>query len=448
MRIFNATEPFLLFVGDIVCFVASLWLALLARTGEVPTGEEFFAHLVPFAYLFVVWCGVFFIAGLYEKHTAGFRFRLPGVLLRAQVINTLLAAVFFYSIPIFGVAPKTVLFVYLIVSFAIVLLWRLYGERVLVIQRQERALIIGTGKEMHAVRDEIVANNRYGLMIVGVLDYTELSPEALRERLAAYADERVSVVVVDMEHPSALAVLPSLYLLLFRGVRHMDLAKVYEDMFDRVPLSAVSQRTFLEMLSKRPHASYDLLKRVSDILLATALGLLSLIAYPFVIVAMVFEDGRPFFLIQERVGRGGRPIRIVKFRSMTVIDNGLSAENKAQKITRVGKIIRRLRIDELPQLWNVLRGDLSLIGPRPELPAIAETYEREIPYYGIRHTITPGLSGWAQIYHDEAPKFGVAVDQTKDKLSYDLYYIKNRSFLLDLKITLKTIKTLLSRSGV
>ena len=120
----------------------------------------------------------------------------------------------------------------------------------------------------------------------------------------------------------------------------------------------------------------------------------------------------------------------------------------SSEITRVGKFLRKLRIDELPQLLNVLRGDLSLIGPRPELPELVRVYEKEIPYYNIRHLIKPGLSGWAQLYHENHPHYRANVSETKVKLSYDLYYIKNRSFFLDLKIALKTIKVLLSRSGV
>ena len=117
-------------------------------------------------------------------------------------------------------------------------------------------------------------------------------------------------------------------------------------------------------------------------------------------------------------------------------------------VTRVGKFLRFTRIDELPQLWNVLRGDISLIGPRPEKPSYAAIYEKEVPYYNVRHLIQPGLSGWAQIYHKTPPKFAASSEDTAMKLSYDLYYIKNRSFLLDLTIALKTVKELVSRKGV
>ena len=133
---------------------------------------------------------------------------------------------------------------------------------------------------------------------------------------------------------------------------------------------------------------------------------------------------------------------------MTHDDKGeYGTDTKPAQVTRVGAFLRKSRIDELPQLWNVLKGDLSLIGPRPELPELVKHYTEEIPYYNVRHLIKPGLSGWAQIYHDQHPHHAVATLETKHKLSYDLYYIKNRSFLLDLKIALRTLKTLVTFAG-
>ncbi|MCR4311151.1 MAG: sugar transferase, partial [Candidatus Taylorbacteria bacterium] len=155
----------------------------------------------------------------------------------------------------------------------------------------------------------------------------------------------------------------------------------------------------------------------------------------------------PIYIFQERVGLQGKKIRTIKFRTMDWDDAGNPQSQKDNHTTRVGSFLRKTRLDELPQFWNVLTGDISLIGPRPELPALVEVYTREVPYYNTRNLIKPGLSGWAQLYHDRHPHHHADVEQTKVKLSYDLYYIKNRSFFLDVKIAVKTIKTLLSRSG-
>jgi lipopolysaccharide/colanic/teichoic acid biosynthesis glycosyltransferase len=185
-----------------------------------------------------------------------------------------------------------------------------------------------------------------------------------------------------------------------------------------------------------------------DIVIAFAAGVASLIFYPFVILAIKIEDGKEIFSVQERIGKNNKPIKLLKFRTMTFAnDGGKWGNDNHNQITRVGRFLRNSRIDELPQLWNVLWGDISLVGPRPEFADAVGKYEKEIPYYSVRHLVKPGLSGWAQIYGEHA-HHEADFSKTKNKLSYDLYYIKNRSLMLDLKIALKTIKALLSRSGI
>jgi lipopolysaccharide/colanic/teichoic acid biosynthesis glycosyltransferase len=217
--------------------------------------------------------------------------------------------------------------------------------------------------------------------------------------------------------------------------------KVYEEVFERIPLSMVKYNWFLENISSSSHVGYGLLKRLMDIILAVFLGIFFLPLYPFVALAIKLDDQGPVFIVQDRVGRNNIIIKIVKFRSMAVDATGKLA------VTRAGKFLRMSRIDELPQLWNVIWGELSLVGPRPELPDLVKVYEREIPYYNVRHLATPGLSGWGQVKDYNVPRGTADVDKTRIKLSYDLYYIKNRSFILDVIIALRTIRTLLSRSG-
>ena len=217
--------------------------------------------------------------------------------------------------------------------------------------------------------------------------------------------------------------------------------KVYEEVFERIPLSLVKYNWFLENISSSSHMGYDLLKRIMDVLIGGALMILSLPFYPLVALAIKLDDHGPVFITQDRVGKNNIVMKIFKFRSMASDGTG------ALFVTRTGKFLRTTRIDELPQLWNVIRGELSLVGPRPELPDLVKVYEKEIPYYNVRHLATPGLSGWGQIKDYNVPRGTADVDKTRSKLSYDLYYIKNRSLPLDVVIALKTIKTLLSRSG-
>jgi lipopolysaccharide/colanic/teichoic acid biosynthesis glycosyltransferase len=186
-----------------------------------------------------------------------------------------------------------------------------------------------------------------------------------------------------------------------------------------------------------------------DVVMAAVGGVISLIFYPFICLAIKLEDGGPAIIAMPRVGEGGIIFNIYKFRSMSGNDGGNYGPHgtSALHVTRVGNILRKTRLDELPQLFNILRGDLSLIGPRPETPALVALYEKEIPYYGIRHLVRPGLSGWAQLYYHNDPHHAADIEATKMKLSYDLYYLKHRSLGLDVLVTLKTVRRLLMRSN-
>lgn len=449
MALLKRKEPLVLLAGDLFFLTASLWLTLLLRYSEPPTRELFFMHLVPFCLLFVAWVAVFYIAGLYEKHTTILQSRLATTLAMASIANAAVAVIFFYFVPMFGIAPKTILFIYLFVSFALILFWRTYGYFALRRQASANAIVIGAGEEMKALVAEVSTNPIYNLNIVSSFDLARAeTADFSREIVSKAYSEDVSLILIDLAHENVEPVLPQLYNLIFSGITFIDLHKMYEDIFDKVPLSLLRYNWFLENVSTNPRTAYDALKRLMDVSLSLVLFLVSLILYPFIWVAVKLDDGGPLFITQERVGENNKPMRILKFRSMSHDDRGeYGTDSKPNEITKVGAFLRKTRLDELPQLWNVLKGDLSLIGPRPELPALVRQYTEEIPYYNVRHIVRPGLSGWAQIYHFQHPHHRVATEETKEKLSYDLYYIKNRSFLLDLKIAVRTIKTLLSIAG-
>ena len=177
----------------------------------------------------------------------------------------------------------------------------------------------------------------------------------------------------------------------------------------------------------------------------------SLIFYPFIFLIIKIQDGGTVFYISKRIGKDGKEFDLYKFRSMTdVKENNVASKEEGKRVTGFGDFMRKTRIDELPQLINVIKGNLSLIGPRPELPELVKEYSNQIAFYGIRHTIVPGLSGYAQIYQDqkEVPKFGLSTDATKEKLSYDVYYLKHRSFILDLSLIIKTVRVLIGKTGL
>lgn len=449
MTLRNKKEPLLLFLGDVALFVLALWIMLALRHLALPTSESFYAHLIPFSFLFLVWIIVYFIAGLYDKRVLFLKDKPGKAILNAQIANSIIAVVFFYFIPYFGITPKVNLFIYLGVSFVCILLWRIYGEALLHVRKKERALLIGSGREMKELEREVAHNPRYAVTFVSVIDLNDANKTYTPEKVSEEIDARkVSLVVINTHSRHVDPLLPLLYKRIFSGVRFVDMHRAYEDIFDRVPLSLLRDDWFLENLSQSPRVAYDSVKRFMDILIAFPVALLSLVLYPFVFLAIVFDDGGRLFSVQERVGQYNRPVKLYKFRTMTVAnDGGRWGDDNKNRVTRVGSFLRTTRIDELPQLLNVIMGDVSLIGPRPEFPEPVRLYESEVPYYAIRHLVKPGLSGWAQIY-GEHPHHGTDIETTKNKLSYDLYYLKNRSFFLDLKIALKTLKTLLSRSGI
>lgn len=451
MAVTNKNEALLLFFGDVLVFFLSLWLMILLRFRETPDVSVFIDHVAPFSIIFVLWFVVFFIAGLYEKHTLILKNRIPAIILNAQLVNSGLAVVFFYLVPYFGITPKTNLFVYIVISFGLILFWRIRGVSVLSAHDREKAVLIGGGEEAKELKDEVNNNPRYGLYFVSSINSGNIKNADFREEISRrILKENVRIVAADFKDNNIEPILPNFYNLIFSKVRFLDMYKIYEDIFNRVPMSLVKYNWFLENISVSSKKTYDFLKRLMDISVSFVAGLVSLVFYPFVVVAIKIEDRGPIFITQKRIGKNNKIVRVVKFRSMTTNDQGEYSQDTAKnnKITRVGYYLRKFRIDELPQLWNVLKGDLSLIGPRPELPALASHYEKEIPYYNIRHLMKPGLSGWAQLYQRKPPKGMVDLDETRLKLSYDLYYLKNCSLMLDLKITLKTIKTLLSSNGI
>ena len=190
---------------------------------------------------------------------------------------------------------------------------------------------------------------------------------------------------------------------------------------------------------------YDIVKKVGDIVLSIPVAIVFFILSPFVYIAIKLDDKGDVFISQKRIGKDNKLIHIYKYRSMTQNDGGVWLPENDNKVTRVGYFLRKSRIDELPQVLSVLKGDMSFVGPRPDIIDLGNRLEKDIPYYTIRNVIKPGLSGWAQVNQEKPPQ---SVEETKIRLSYDLYYIQNRSLGLDIKIVLRTIKTLLSRVGM
>jgi lipopolysaccharide/colanic/teichoic acid biosynthesis glycosyltransferase len=222
---------------------------------------------------------------------------------------------------------------------------------------------------------------------------------------------------------------------------------VYEALTGRVPVEHVGSYWMVSLPRPAPRLTYAVIKRLTDVVLA-AIGLVVMAAvFPFVALAIYLDSPGPVFFWQERIGRHGKPFSLVKFRSWTADGHGtgraIRGRYPRRGITSVGLFLRRTRLDELPQFWNVLKGEMSLIGPRPFVPQEVEALDRQIPFFRARLLVRPGLTGWAQVNHG----YSNAMADASVKLQYDLYYLKHQSLYLDLVIVLKTIGVMMLFKG-
>jgi lipopolysaccharide/colanic/teichoic acid biosynthesis glycosyltransferase len=442
---FDRRETLLLLIGDFFILAASLWSALLLRNLAIPSLGYFETNFTPFLPVFFLSLVIFYVAGLYEKQTRPIRSVMSIRIFGAQAATIAIAAILFFVLPL-SIAPKTILILYLVISVAAESAWRFYRmNREMKEGTRTPAMLVGSGPAVHELYDEVNGNDRYLIRFISRSETERPSNGDILKTIISGVGAGARIIVVDTSDPGIVREMPALYDLMTNGTVFLEFASLYEEIFDRVPLQHLDAGTLLEFLPKR-HTLYDTAKRLFD----TALALVvALVAVPLILIAALalsLEGGTPF-IRPKRIGKSGRIVWLLKFRTMLFDDNGDPELQKKNRITTLGRLLRKTRIDELPQLWNVIIGELSFIGPRPEFPKIAEVYEREVPQYKMRHLITPGLSGWAQIHDYDAPRGGADVARTNRKVSYDLYYLKHRSFGLDLAIAIKTLRTLLAFSG-
>jgi len=319
-----------------------------------------------------------------------------------------------------------------------------FGPRLL----KRRILLIGSGNRAANI-EELARRSNQAIVIAGRVrsgtaagcetSYDEFNPALFRRA-------RIREVVVAVDDQRGLP----MHLLLqwkFAGVRVVDYLTFWERECGRVDLGAASPAWFLYGDGCRRSRWYQMAKRCFDIVVSVLLLTLTAPLAAICAALIWFESGGPILYRQERVGRHGRVFTLLKFRSMRCDAESASQPRWAVKqdprTTRVGSVMRQLRIDEIPQLWNVLRNDMSLIGPRPERPFFVEQLADDIPFYRDRHWVKPGITGWAQVnFH-----YGASVEDSRHKLSYDLYYVKNSGFLLDLFIAVSTIRVILFQEG-
>ncbi|AEJ61888.1 exopolysaccharide biosynthesis polyprenyl glycosylphosphotransferase [Spirochaeta thermophila DSM 6578] len=253
---------------------------------------------------------------------------------------------------------------------------------------------------------------------------------------------KVEALVVDFHYPLPQEWLSFVAQQSLKGTPIYHAVSMYEQFTGRVPLDYVKEEVFLPIATRnRP---YRVVKRVADIIITLAIAPVLLILLICTGLVVLIDAGRPILFIQERVGERERLFKMVKFRTMRNDSSRPSfTQNNDTRITRTGKFLRKFRLDEIPQFWNVLKGEMSIVGPRPEQKPFVEEFKREIPFYSYRHLVPPGISGWAQVQHG----YAASVEDTRTKLEYDLFYIKNQGMFLDLYVLFLTIRTILTGFG-
>lgn len=438
----------ILLFGDAALLYAALLATFTLRYDGLWQNDSFAIHFYNFSVLYALWLIVFYLFDFYAIKLRPLYEVVEGIFY-GFAVSGFLAMAYFYLRPEVLITPKTFLALDGGLAFLFVALWHLFF-RYFVYNSfwRERAVIFGGGAICSRLIEEM-GRRKYGFEILAVYDpYSSDSAikgvpvikksEDLRKALG---DKNVSLGVLAYEAAEAEEMVAPIFRLLPLDLEYVNIADFYEMMTRKVLLGAVGEIWFLENFSRFERRVYNFFKRLADIFLAF-IGLAAAVTLlPFIALLIKWDSEGPIFYRHQRVGRMGKIFKVVKFRSMVknAEKNGPAWSNPSDvRITRVGKYLRRTRFDELPQLWNVLKGEMSIVGPRPERPEFDRQLEEKIPFYAGRHLVKPGLTGWAQVNF----RYGFSAEDAYEKLQYDLYYIKNRSLFLDLEIILKTIKVM------
>ncbi len=455
-------KKLVLFASDIVLLYGALALMVFTRYRE-QFQSQLDIHLVPFSFIFVIWIVVFYILNLYEPRVLRNNLGFYTSLLQAVITAGILSVLFFYLFPVEGIAPKTnlALFVFFF-GIAEAGARSLFNE---VIEKrfQRNVVIVGINPQSIELAQFLKNNPQLGYHLVCLIDIggrqiNELDSYPFRiirgaEHIAdIIKDQEATIIIVSPEAYQVQEIIDIFYRSLEYRADFFNLASFYEKTTGKIPLGAINQIWFLENITEGEKRLYELVKRIFDVVFAVILGTMTLALLPFIALLTELSSPGPIFYRQRRVGRAGKPFELIKFRTMIVNEPTGGAEGTTgavwtqendPRITRIGRILRKSRIDELPQFWNILKGNMSFVGPRSERPEFHDLLKQKVPFYEERYLIKPGLTGWAQLQKS----YYSSVQDTIEKLQYDLYYIKNRSLILDLGILLKTVNVSLRQAG-
>ncbi len=453
----------LMFIGDLIVASLSLLIALYlwgVRSEEwLGFSREFLTTRVPLWFYFLPFVWLVLIVELYDLRRGGNLVETARGIAVAALIGLVLYSLIYITSPP-GSLPRSGVAFFIALVSTLTLIWRYAYIRIFSAQAfMRRVLVVGAGKAGRTLLHLLAEIQPPPFFVVGVIDD---DPEKMNTEIAGFsvlggsgcllttlAEHDVSDIIVAISGEMQGRMFQALLDAQEKGVEILRMQTVYEDLLHRVPIFHLEADWILRSYVEQSRVStfYLIGKRLLDVLGGLVGVLATLVLFPFVAIANLLESGRPIFYAQTRSGRGDHPYKVIKFRTMwqDAEQDGKPqwAQENDRRVTRVGKFLRKTHLDELPQFFNVLRGEMSLVGPRPERPELIALFQKHVPFYRARLLVKPGITGWAQIHQSYAAN----VEETYEKLEYDLYYIKHRSLLLDLIILLRTPATMLGFRG-
>lgn len=436
------TKKTILLIGDIVILYLSLYLTLIIRYGYQFDQEIWTRHLIPFSVVFLAWIIAFFINEFYDLKTSYNNTSLLNSLARIFIINGAIAVAIFYFFAPFidSIKPQRVLIIDILITIVLIFLWRrVFYKFIKSSAIANKVLIIGRNKLSEELEDQIKRRPQLGYQVTTL----ENIPDDLN-KFCLENNIDILVSTLDLKDNS---ISRKIFNCLALEIDVYNINSFYEQITNRIPVEYIEHSWFLENLTEHSKKLYEITKRIVDLVLSIIGLICSIFVAPIVAIIIKLESPGPIIFKQIRTGKNGKTFMAMKFRSMVnnAEKNGAEwAQKNDPRVTKFGLFMRKTRLDEIPQLVNVLKGEMSFVGPRPERPEFIEILEKEIPFYKERLLVKPGLVGWAQL---NGPAYGGSKEETLEKVKYDLYYIKNRSLFLDINIILKTVKVVLSGRG-
>lgn len=438
----------LLLVGDIGCWIIAALISS-AVSGHLPIALAVGLGIGTAAWLLAAW-----VTGGYDLDTAASTVRILPVIFKAGIATALV--VFVWAFFSRGAVGRVEWMLSLLTGVELLTLWRVSYLTVFTMPLfSRRILFAGTDAlnvELAAVIRQVWPTQ---FAIVGFIsaDRATGAPSGqilgdISEAPAVAKAVRASEIIAGPDAIADTVQLERLLTCTNHGVKVTPASILYEELLKRVPVSQVDQRYIIDLArGAYSDRTYVGLKRLIDISLAALGGMVFMLVLPFIGLAIFLDSGRPIFYTQERVGHQGRVFPITKFRTMRKDSESQNeprwAERRDNRITRVGRFLRVTRLDELPQVSSILRGHMSVVGPRPERPQFVAELAKQIPFYSTRHAVKPGLTGWAQIRMG----YAATVEDSRAKLEFDLFYVRRPSLLFDALIIVRTIGTVLRLHG-